>query len=143
MENDSFVLDPRLASDTYILTEWKLSRVLLMNDARYPWLILVPRRNGQSEILDLDSSDQHQLFTEITLASRIVRTCFTPDKLNIAALGNVVPQLHIHVIARYKQDFSWPLPVWGLGERESYTTTALSQRIQALNETLKTAYEHT
>ncbi len=124
----SFVLDPRLAGDTHFVRDLALSRVLLMDDARWPWLILVPRRNGLRELLDLDLDAQHGLLDETNRAARWLLHRHAPDKLNIAALGNVVAQLHVHVIARHVTDGAWPSPVWGRGERVAYAADA-AQRI--------------
>ena len=114
---DAFALDPRLAGDTHRLARWPLCELLLMDDARYPWLILVPRIDGARELLDLDQAERAQLWQEIDAASRALRDAFAPDKLNIGALGNVVSQLHVHVIARYRHDDAWPGPVWGAHPR--------------------------
>ena len=108
-------LHPQLDRDTVALGDLPLSRVLLINDANYPWLILVPRRPDITEIIDLDEDDQAQLMTEIDAASRALKAVTACDKLNIAALGNVVAQLHVHVIARCRTDAAWPKPVWGAG----------------------------
>ena len=117
----TFVLDNCLARDTIHLVELPLCRFLLMNDKRYPWLILVPRYNGLSEVHDLSEKDQSILIFEITCATRALKKLFSPDKMNVAALGNMVSQLHIHVIARFKKDEAWPNPVWGIGKSESYS----------------------
>jgi diadenosine tetraphosphate (Ap4A) HIT family hydrolase len=106
-------LHPQLAKDTIHIGDLPLSRVLLINDANYPWLLLVPRRIGVSEMIDLDEVEQAQLWTEIARTGRALKTVTECDKLNIAALGNVVPQLHVHVIARRAGDAAWPKPVWG------------------------------
>jgi diadenosine tetraphosphate (Ap4A) HIT family hydrolase len=116
----SFALDPRLDADTYPLGRLTLSRVLLMNDARYPWLILVPERADVTEIVDLDEADRRVLMDEITAASAALRQAHGPDKLNVGALGNRVPQLHVHVLARFVSDAAWPGPVWGVGEAVPY-----------------------
>ncbi len=115
-----FALDARLAADTHAVGELALSRVLLMDDARFPWLILVPRRPGLRELTDLDRATQHALLDEINRAAHVLHAMAKPDKLNIANLGNVVAQLHVHVIARYAGDAAWPRPVWGVGERAPY-----------------------
>lgn len=116
----AFELDPALAADTLELAAFDLCDVRLMNDARFPWLILVPRREAAIEVLDLDPADQDRLWTEIRAAARALRTVFCPDKLNIAALGNQVSQLHVHVIARFRSDEAWPAPVWGVGRARGY-----------------------
>jgi diadenosine tetraphosphate (Ap4A) HIT family hydrolase len=108
-----FTLHTRLAADTFLVAEGSLSSVLLMNNEAFPWLILVPRIEAASEIIDLKDADRITLMDEITQASRCLKLLFSPDKLNVAALGNQVPQLHIHVIARFKTDTAWPNPVWG------------------------------
>ncbi len=113
-------LAPQLAADTLAVCDLSLCTVRLMNDARFPWLILVPMREGKSEIIDLLPGEQAQLLQEINLASRALQQLTKTDKLNIAALGNMVPQLHIHVIARHKNDTAWPKPVWGQGVAEPY-----------------------
>lgn len=108
-----FTLHPRLAADTFFIADKPLCSVLLMNNQNFPWLILVPRIEGTREIIDLTKSGQHRLTDEIAEASRVLRQLFSPFKLNVAALGNQVPQLHVHVIARNENDPAWPNPVWG------------------------------
>jgi diadenosine tetraphosphate (Ap4A) HIT family hydrolase len=120
----SFALDPRLAADTLPVGDLELSRVLLMNDARYPWLILVPRRAGLAEIVDLDAVDRAILIEEVAAASAFVRALPHVDKLNVGALGNVVKQLHVHVLGRAVGDPAWPGPVWGAGEAWPYDSGA-------------------
>jgi len=110
---ESFVLDPRLAADTVSLGDLPLCRVLLMNDRTYPWLILVPRRAGLAEIIDLQAAGRAVLTEEIAAASAALRAATGCHKLNVAALGNMVRQLHVHVIARFEGDAAWPGPVWG------------------------------
>lgn len=109
-----FELDPRLDADCLFLADWPLCRVLRMNDRAYPWLILVPRRTAKREIIDLASADQAMLLEEIGRASRAMTKALKPEKLNVAALGNMVPQLHVHVIARFADDPAWPRPIWGV-----------------------------
>jgi len=108
-----FVLDSRLQQDTFVLGELPLSRVLLSNDARYPWFILVPRREEVSEVFQLSAEDQRELWAETALVGEVLKDAFKADKINIATLGNVVSQLHMHVIVRYRSDDAWPAPVWG------------------------------
>lgn len=108
-------LHPRLAADTHRLASWDLCEVLLMDDARYPWLVLVPRIADAIEVIDLPPLRQRQLWDEVARAARALRVAASPDKLNIGALGNLVPQLHVHVIARSTTDAAWPAPVWGHG----------------------------
>ena len=106
-------LHPQLARDTIEFGDLPLSRVLIVNDANWPWLLLVPRRPGVSDIIDLDEVERAQLMTEITRVARGLKEVTECDKLNVAALGNVVPQLHVHVIARRPGDAGWPKPIWG------------------------------
>ena len=109
----AFVLDAKLQADTIDVTTLPLCVVRLMNDRRFPWLILVPARSGVTEIVDLEAADRALLIEEIALVSGVMRDLFRPTKLNVGALGNVVPQLHVHVIARFASDNAWPGPVWG------------------------------
>jgi diadenosine tetraphosphate (Ap4A) HIT family hydrolase len=132
-----FALDPRLAADTHLVGELALSRLLLMDDARFPWLILVPRIAGARELIDLDATDQRSLLAELAGAGRALEALLRPDKLNVAALGNVVPQLHVHLIARYATDAAWPQPVWGVGERVPYDSGARAARIAELRAALE------
>ena len=114
MTTYDFELDARLDADTLFLVDWPLCRVLRMNDRAFPWLILVPRRTAKREIIDLATADQALLLDEIGRACRTMKQALKPEKLNVAALGNVVPQLHIHVIARFAEDSAWPRPIWGV-----------------------------
>jgi diadenosine tetraphosphate (Ap4A) HIT family hydrolase len=120
-----FELDPRLAADTIPLGAFALSRVLLMNDARFPWLILVPARARLVEITDLDTVARSQLMEEICTAAETMSALFAPDKMNIGAIGNIVAQLHVHVVARRRGDAAWPGPVWGAGRAAPYEAAAL------------------
>lgn len=128
-----FSLHPQLIADARTLGDFSLSRLLLMDDARYPWLILVPRRVDLLEICDLSDRDQQQLMLELSVVMRRVRETLTPDKLNVAAIGNLVPQLHLHVVARFIGDAHWPRPVWGLGEAMPYSAAARAARICELS----------
>lgn len=134
-----FKLHPQLAADTHLIASLPVCDVLLMNDASYPWLILVPRVAGASELLDLDDGNRLQLWREIDIASQALRSLFLPDKLNIAALGNMVGQLHVHVIARFKDDAAWPKPVWGAQPAKPYAAAAITERIDALRARLKSS----
>lgn len=125
-------LDPQLAADTIALGDLPLARVLLTDDANYPWLILVPRRPGVSDLIDLTETDQAQLTREIATVSRALRQVTECRKLNVAALGNVVPQLHVHVIARRADDAAWPRPVWGVAPRLPYDAGARDALAAAL-----------
>lgn len=131
-----FSLDPRLQNDTIELGSFPLSLLLLMNDCTYPWLILVPQRAGIREIYQLDPADQCQLLRESSELAAALAAQFQPDKLNIAALGNVVPQLHLHHVVRYRSDPAWPAPVWGktpptayLPEQIAWLRAALCPRL--------------
>ena len=119
-----FALDPRLAADTLPVGDLPVSTVLLVDDARYPWFILVPRRPGLSEITDLSVADGGAVADELRLAVRVMTGLMRPDKVNVGALGNVVAQLHWHVVARFHSDAAWPGPVWGSGPREPYPAHA-------------------
>ena len=130
-------LHPQLADDTTPVIELALCEVRLMDDANHPWLVLVPRVPDLVEIIDLEAVQRAQLTTEIDVASRALKALFKPHKLNIAALGNLVPQLHVHVIARYTDDIAWPRPVWGTATAQPYTPEALVARIQQLQDALK------
>jgi diadenosine tetraphosphate (Ap4A) HIT family hydrolase len=134
--SDPFELDPRLAADTVLVGETPLSQVLLMNDARYPWLILVPRRGGITEPFELSEADQAQLWRESTRLGQAMKAHFAADKLNIAALGNQVAQLHVHHIARFHVDAAWPGPVWGVGSAVPYSDAALDALIGDLRSVL-------
>jgi diadenosine tetraphosphate (Ap4A) HIT family hydrolase len=127
-------LHPQLGRDTVSLGDLPLARVLVVNDANWPWLLLVPRRLGVREIIDLDEVEQGQLMTEITRVARAMKTVTDCDKLNIAALGNVVSQLHVHVIARREGDAGWPRPVWGAAPAVAYEKTMLEQFIEDLRQ---------
>ena len=134
--SDQFELDPRLAADTFVVGETPLCRVLLMNDARYPWLILVPRRGDVTEPFGLSEADQAQLWQESMRLGEAMKAHFAADKLNIAALGNQVAQLHVHHIARFHADDAWPGPVWGVGAAEPYAPDAALERVSSLREAL-------
>ena len=127
-----FVLDPRLAADTAFIADGPLSQVRLMDDTRFPWLVLVPRVADVRELVDLDAAQRHQLTDEIDIAARVLRDAFHPHKLNVAALGNMVPQLHVHVIAREQDDPAWPAPVWGRVAARPYPPEMLVERVRRL-----------
>jgi len=131
-----FALDPRLAADTVVVTDLPLCRVCLMNDARFAWLILVPRRRDVTEIDQLTDADQAMLWSETTRAMGVLRTIASPDKLNIGALGNIVRQLHMHAVARHEGDAAWPGPVWGSGMATSYAEPALAELCSQLTAAL-------
>jgi diadenosine tetraphosphate (Ap4A) HIT family hydrolase len=131
-----FQLHDRLAADTVEIDRWALSRVLLMNDSNYPWLVLVPEREGLRDLHDLAPQDHAPLMAEIARASRALQAIHSPHKLNVAALGNVVPQLHVHVIARFTTDAAWPRPVWGVAPPKPYGEAALAEALQKLKAAL-------
>ena len=130
MTDSAFALDPRLAADTVEVGDLALCRVLLMDDARFPWLILVPRRADLTEFTDLPDPDATTLWQEIRIATGVMQALAKPDKVNVAALGNVVAQLHVHVVGRFRSDPAWPGPVWGFGTRTPYPLHARAQLIE-------------
>ena len=131
-----FELHPQLAADCAVVGDLPLCRLLLMDDANYPWCILVPRRPGIREIHELVEADQAALLREVSAVSEALQTLFAADKMNIAALGNVVPQLHIHHIARHRDDAAWPAPVWGKVPARVYTPDTLAQISARLREAM-------
>jgi diadenosine tetraphosphate (Ap4A) HIT family hydrolase len=134
--SEAFTLDPRLAADTRLLASLPLCDVRLMDDARYGWLLLVPRRDGLVEIADLDEGEQATLWHEVNRAAAALRAAMPCDKLNLGALGNIVRQLHVHVVARREGDAGWPGPVWGHGQREPCAEAVLHERMTALRQAL-------
>jgi diadenosine tetraphosphate (Ap4A) HIT family hydrolase len=132
MPESAWSLHPQLAKDTIDIGDLPLSRVLVIKDANYPWLLLVPRREDAVEIIDLDEVAQAQLMTEITRVSRALKDITKCDKLNVAALGNVVPQLHVHIIARRTSDAAWPRPVWGVTQPVPHDAQEVQQFISAM-----------
>ncbi|MFM9890811.1 MAG: HIT family protein [Rickettsiales bacterium] len=130
-----FTIDHRLARDSHFITALPLCDVRLMDNKKFPWLLLIPRAADASEWIDLSREQQHQLSDEIAVVSHILNALVTPDKLNIATLGNQVSQLHIHVIARYKGDAAWPNPVWG-GPAEAYAEAESGRFIYDLKSAL-------
>ena|ERR1700753_1481518 len=128
----SFTLDPRLAADTIAIGDTSLSRILLMNDARFPWLILVPRRPDLTEIFDLAPTERATLTEEIADVSTALSNRLGVDKINIGALGNIVRQLHIHIVGRTTGDAAWPGPVWGHGARQAYEAGELERTSREL-----------
>ncbi len=132
----TFELNKTLEADSKLITELKLCQVRLINNANFPWVILVPKRNNVVEITDLSDTEYMQLNEEIRLVARALQKEFTPDKLNIAAIGNVVSQLHVHVIARFRDDILFPKPVWG-HETVKYTDAQLEDRINKIKAAIK------
>lgn len=132
-----FTLDQRLQQDTVLLGDFPLCRLLLMNDANYPWFILVPRRDEVSELFQLDAQEQQQLWRESTELAEVLKDTFKADKMNVATLGNVVSQLHMHVIVRRKDDPTWPAPVWGKHPAKAYS----DEQVAALRDKLRMALD--
>jgi diadenosine tetraphosphate (Ap4A) HIT family hydrolase len=139
MSGAGFALDPRLAADTCPVASLPLCDVRLMNDARYPWLILVPRRAGMIEIADLSDVDQTLLWQEVNHSSAALRSTLPCEKLNIGALGIIVRQLHVHVVARNHGDAAWPGPVWGHGKAVPYEPIAREALLEHLRNALPAA----
>jgi diadenosine tetraphosphate (Ap4A) HIT family hydrolase len=133
---DSFTLHERLASECDPVASLWLSELLLMKDARFPWLLLVPRRPEIAEIIDLAAVDRAILFDEIVMVSEVLKAVTGCDKLNVAALGNQVRQLHVHVIARFITDAAWPAPVWGVGEAIGYEADVRDRLIGEIRDAL-------
>ena len=127
-----FELDSRLQNDTFFVCDLTLSRVLLMNDSQFPWLILVPMRNDVAEIIDLTEQEQQMLLSESAKVSKAMQNLFSPYKLNVAALGNVVRQLHVHHVARFENDVAWPKPVWGNQSSVAYEESDAAEIISKL-----------
>lgn len=134
--SEPYALHPQLAADTHPLATFALCEVRLMDDANYPWLVLVPRIAGARELIDLDAGQRHTLTDEIDAAACLLRDTVRPFKLNVAALGNLVPQLHVHVIGRFEDDPAWPAPVWGRVAARPYTPEALVERVNLLSTAL-------
>ncbi len=128
-----FELDPRLANNSVVF-DWPLCTVFLENDARFPWLVLVPRRAGMQEVFQLKADDRTQFFHEMNVAAERLSDALNPSKMNVAMLGNMVPQLHAHVIARFATDPAWPSPVWGVGARRAYDEAELDVRLARMKD---------
>lgn len=131
--HEEFKLDPKLEKETKVVADLKLSRILLQDNSLFPWVILVPRKSDLKEIIDLQPENRALLMEELSLISEVMIKLFTPDKLNVASLGNVVPQLHVHIIARYQNDSAWPNPVFGRGI-EKYDRLEYQKLITTLKE---------
>lgn len=138
-----FELHPQLAADTRVIGDLPLCRLLVVNDSQYPWLILVPRRADIRESYQLNNNDQQQLLLESNTLSRLLMSHFEGDKLNIAALGNMVPQLHIHHIVRFKTDLAWPKPIWGVTPSLAYEEEKLEAIISDLSKLIASELELT
>lgn len=129
-----FSFDHRLLNDCEVIGKFDLCHVLLMRDANYPWCVLVPDREGMKEVFDLSEADQKQLNLESNTVLKYLKGAFNADKMNVAALGNIVSQLHIHHIVRYETDKAWPGPVWGAFPSEAYSEDALEKCITRLKQ---------
>lgn len=127
-----FELDSRLSRDTVLVGRFDLSLVLLRRDANFPWCILVPQREAVLEIHHLSDEDRLQLINESCHLAEVMVDLFSPDKMNVAVLGNIVPQLHMHHVARFKDDIAWPGPVWGAAEPKSYGEDELAEQLERL-----------
>ena len=132
-----FELDTRLAADSVLIADGPLSQIRLMNDDRFPWVVLVPRVAGASEWIDLDGSQQRLLLAEINQVSRHLKQKPNVTKLNIGALGNIVPQLHIHLVGRHEGDAAWPGPVWGSGPAQRFDPGVLAERVEIWRQRLR------
>jgi len=132
----TFALDPRLAADSIFVADLPLCQLRLMNDSRFPWLVLVPRLDDAVEWTDLAGERQAELLSEINMAAALLRAIAPSDKLNIGALGNIVRQLHVHVVARCVGDAAWPGPVWGSGPAAPYDESTRISRIEAIRQAL-------
>ena len=137
MNAAQFALDPQLAGDTEPVGDLPLCRVLLNDDANYPWLIMVPRRAGLVELIDLDEAARMTLMGEIAQVSAALKAHTRCHKLNVAALGNVVAQLHVHIIARFRDDPAWPNPVWGKAKRRPYEKNARDALVKSMQTALQ------
>ncbi|MBE7638605.1 HIT domain-containing protein [Sneathiella sp. P13V-1] len=129
-----FELHPQLAADTVLIKKLELSRVLLSKDSRFPWLILVPEIDGAKDLHALALQDYQIVCNEIRAVASKIQEALNPDKMNFASLGNMVPQLHIHIVARWKEDAAWPAPIWGNGERILYSQEELRHKIRYFQE---------
>lgn len=134
---NDFQLHPRLQQDCFVVGHFALSQLLMMNDNQYPWFILVPQRNDISEIFQLNDSDRQQLLQESCLVAEKLVEIYQPDKLNIAAIGNLVPQLHVHHVARFKTDKAWPAPIWGKFSACTYAEQDAAAHIARLQQSLQ------
>lgn len=141
MQLPDFNLHPQLAADTIPIADLELCRLLLANDSNYPWTILVPRRNNIKDAYKLKSGDQQLLLQESNALCSVLEELFTPEKLNVAALGNMVPQLHIHHVARFKTDKAWPAPIWGAADAAPYTAAMAQEMKNQLTQAISVDYK--
>jgi len=140
MAETSFRLHAQLEADTAFITDLKLSRVLLINDSNFPWTVLVPRRLDATDIYTLSRPDQVQYLLESEALCKSMVQIFKPDKMNVAAIGNIVPQLHIHHVARFTKDIAWPAPVWGFTQAKTYPEDVLQTTVDKIRDTLMVAF---
>lgn len=138
---EKFQIDKRLENDSAIITTLNLCQVRLHLNAAFPWILLIPQQQNLKEIIDLSDTDQHLLLKEIALASKVMQKLYNPHKLNIANLGNMVSQLHIHVITRYDHDRAWPNPIWNSGITDTYQAQELQDTIQQIYEAFTLLYK--
>ncbi len=131
-----FSLHPRLAADTLFVVDWPSSRVLLMNDSRFPWLILVPRFADLRELYELEEGQQQAVLKESSTLGKALMAHYQGEKLNVAMLGNMVPQLHLHHVIRYASDPCWPSPIWGQGQAQAYPEAEAQTQVTRLRELL-------
>ncbi len=131
-----FALHPQLENDTFLIVSLDLSQILLMNDSRYPWIILVPRIENVVDMTDLSENERAVFIEEINFVADALKKQYQPDRINIAMLGNVVPQLHCHIIARFETDFAWSKPVWGIGDTILYTKEQQEKAVSLFQNTL-------
>ncbi|MBT6556906.1 MAG: HIT domain-containing protein [Gammaproteobacteria bacterium] len=134
---NDFILHSKLAADTFEVLSLEVSQLLLMNDARYPWLILVPQVSGMRDLHNLSTKQYQAVTQEIVQVSEVLESLAQAHKMNVGALGNMVPQLHIHIIARQTNDAAWPAPVWGVGEAQPYSQDAAKTLIQQIASKLR------
>lgn len=137
-----FALDKQLEQDTVVVGQFELSTVLLHKDSQFPWCILVPRRENVQEIHHLSDADAQQLMRESCRLAEVMTDLFAPNKMNVAAIGNIVPQLHVHHVARSVDDAAWPYPIWGRLPAVAYTEQGMSKRLQSLRYALEGAAIH-
>ena len=134
---NDYILHSKLAADTFEVLSLEVSQLLLMNDARYPWLILVPQVSGMRDLHNLSTKQYQAVTQEIVQVSEVLESLAQAHKMNVGALGNMVPQLHIHIIARQTNDAAWPAPVWGVGEAQPYSQDAAKTLIQQIASKLR------
>ncbi len=132
----TFELDPRLARDTELVENLGLCQLRIMKDSRWPWFMLVPQRDGMSELFELTPLDQALLTFETNMVAAALKKATGAEKINVAAIGNIVRQLHVHIVARFDGDPNWPAPIWGYGQAEAYEDTAKQSLIKSLTENL-------